>query len=99
MTAELPPVAFIDDPHAPTVFANGATGFFIMGPNIGITFETVRVDHSTTPGPVQRVVVGRLVMSVDDTQRLAIGLYDFLKQRGLDPNTVIASADDLQRPQ
>lgn len=90
---------FIDNPQAPDVFSSGASGFFLMGPNVGITFETFRVNHGTNPGPVSRVVIGRLVMSIEDTQRLALGLYDFLKQRGLDPADVVASPADRERAQ
>jgi hypothetical protein len=84
-TDEAPPVGFIDSPHAPDVFADEATGFFVSGGCVRITFESVRVNHVTTPGPVNRVVIGRLVMPTSGAQRLAAGLYDFLKKQGLDP--------------
>jgi hypothetical protein len=83
--AELPKVEFIDNPNAPDVFAAEAFGFFINAGNIHITFTTLRVNHSTSPGPVSRVVIGRLVMPIGGAQALASGLYDFLKRSGLDP--------------
>ena len=78
------PLKFIDVPTAPELFASAATGFFLANGNIAITFETGRVDHSESPGPVCRVVVGRVVMPVAGAQALAIGLFDFLQKQGID---------------
>ena len=80
-----PPVAFIDNPHAPEVFAAEAVGFLVNAGNIHITFATPRVNHATSPGPVNRVVMARLVMPIQGAQGLAAGLYDFLKNQRLDP--------------
>jgi len=79
---EKPPINFIDNPHAPEIFATDATGFWLNDGCLHITFEAARVDHSTNPGPLNRVVVGRLVMSMAGAQSLAFGLYDFLKRQG-----------------
>jgi hypothetical protein len=62
-------------------FADSATGFFIFGGNVKITFESVRVDHTTSPGPLNRVVIGRLVMPIDGAEALAKGLLDFIAQQ------------------
>ncbi|MBB5261788.1 hypothetical protein [Rhizobium leguminosarum] len=70
---------FIDDPHAPEVFADAATGFFHFNGNIRTTFESLRVDHSTAPGPVHRVVIGRLNMPVSAAEAFARGLLDFIE--------------------
>jgi len=78
-------IGFIDNPQAPEVFATGVSGFWINGGNIHITFEAARVNHVTSPGPLNRVVIGRLVLPISGAQGLAAGLYDFLKSRGLDP--------------
>ena len=78
------PAKFIDDPTAPELFASAATGFFLANGNIAITFEAGRVDHSESPGPIRRVVVGRVVMPVVGAQALAIGLFDFLQKQGLE---------------
>jgi hypothetical protein len=80
-----PLVNFIDNPHAPEVFSGGATGFFFNNGNVHIAFESLRVDHSTNPGPVNRVVIARLVMPIAGAQGLAVGLFEFLKARGLAP--------------
>jgi hypothetical protein len=45
---ELTPT-FIDDPHAPEVFAEGAVGFFLNAGNIHISFTALRVDHRSSP--------------------------------------------------
>jgi hypothetical protein len=79
-------LGFIDNQHAPEVFADNATGFFVAGGCIRITFESVRVNHATSPGPLNRVVMARLVMPIQGAQGLASGLYDFLKKQGLDPH-------------
>ena len=85
MTNIGPPVHFVDNPHAPDVFATEAAGFWIYNGNVVITFATARINHSTTPGPVNRVVIGRLVMTAPDAQNFAVQLFDFLKKQGFDP--------------
>ena len=79
----LPPL--IDNPLAPEFFADEATGFFIHQGNLSITFSSARVDHRSNPGPVSRVVVGRVVLPIAAVAGLAVGLYDFLKKMGIDP--------------
>jgi hypothetical protein len=79
----LPPL--IDNPLAPEFFADEATGFFIHQGNLSITFSSARVDHRSNPGPVSRVVVGRVVLPIAAAAGLAVGLYDFLKKMGIDP--------------
>ena len=81
-----PKVTFVDTPDAPEFFASEASGFFVNQGNVTITFASARVDHSTSPGPVNRVVNARVVLSVLGAQSFAIGLYDFLKTQGLDPS-------------
>jgi hypothetical protein len=70
---------FLDNPHAPDVFADAAAGFFHVNGNIKITFESARVEHSSSPGPVHRVVIGRLVMPVAAAEAFAKGLLDFIE--------------------
>ena len=73
---------FLDNPNAPELFASAATGFFASQGNITITFESARADHSVSPGPVNRVVAGRVVMPAQAAQALAVGLFDFLEKQG-----------------
>jgi hypothetical protein len=75
----------LDNPHSPDVFATEAAGFSLIGGNIGVTFVTTKVDHSSSPPELTGVVIGRMVMPVEGAQRLVLGLSDFLRQRGLDP--------------
>jgi hypothetical protein len=84
-TSGLP--AFIDNPHAPEVFAAGAPGFLNLGGNVVITFETLVGDHSPEPSTPRRVVVSRLVLPAAGAHGLAVGLFDFMKAQGLIPET------------
>ncbi len=84
-------VNFIDNPHAPDIFAHGVTGFSVNNGVVTITFESARVNHETTPGPVNRVVIGRLVLPISIAQGLALGLFDFLKSQGFDPTDLISA--------
>ncbi len=76
-----PPIAFLDNPHAPDVYADAATGFAVFFDNIKITLEAGRVNHISSPGPITRVVIGRLVMPLSQAEALARGLLDFINQR------------------
>ena len=71
-----------DNPHAPEPYAVAATGFFNANGVISITLESARADHSKSPGPINRVVVGRLVMPAAGAQAMAVGLFDFLEKQG-----------------
>jgi hypothetical protein len=86
ITPAAPTVTFLDNPHAPDVFADGCTGFFTLNGNIKITFESVRVNHMTSPGPVSRVVIGRLVMPLAVAEAMAKGLLDFIGQQRTQQN-------------
>ena len=79
----LPPL--IDNPFADEFFADEATGFYVHQGNISITFSSARVDHRSNPGPVSRVVVGRVVLPIAAAAGLAVELYDLLKKMGIDP--------------
>lgn len=79
------PVVFIDNPHAPEVFASDLAGIWVRNGNVHLTFESARINHEKTPGPVNRVVIARLVLPISAAQGLAASLYDFLKQQGYDP--------------
>ena len=78
ITGTEPTVPFIHNPHSPDVFADAAAGFFNLNGNIRITFESLRADHVASPGPVARVVIGRLVMPLSAAEVMARGLLDFI---------------------
>lgn len=81
MTSKSEGPLFVDNPHAPDVYADGCTGFFLFGGNLRMTFESARVNHVTTPGPISRVVIGRLVMPVQVAEELARSILDFLEHQ------------------
>jgi hypothetical protein len=81
-----PTIKFVDNPSAPELYASGATGFFVSNGTISITLESIRADHGEKPGPMSRVVVGRLTMPAAGAQGLAIGLFDFLEKQGFKYN-------------
>lgn len=95
MTGE-PLLPFIDNPHAPEVFSTGVTGFLLANGNVHLTFEAIRIDHSTNPGPANRVVMARLVMPLEATQRLVIGLHDYLSKQGADPTAAMKGGGTAQ---
>jgi hypothetical protein len=93
MTQNKPTVAmptavnFIDNPLAPDVFADTAVGFTNFNGVVRIALASSRTHHASATGPVNQVVVGRLVMPILAAQNLAVGLFDFLKSHGIDPLT------------
>lgn len=78
-------VTFVDNPMAPEVFVSEVTGYFINSGVMRVAFASARVNHETSPGPINRIVNLRLVMPVVVAQALAVGLYDFLKRQGVPP--------------
>ena len=74
---------FIDDPHAPELYASNFSGIQLLQGNAVITLESARADHSTGAGSVNRVVVGRIVMPIAVAQSLALQLNSLLGQGGL----------------
>lgn len=79
MTTPMPDIT--DNPHAPDVFADAATGWYILNGTIRITFESARAVHTNPPGPPVRMVIGRLVMPVGQAEAMAKGLLDFIAQQ------------------
>ena len=90
------PVNFVDNPHAPDVFATGISGFAMFFGNVSISFESARVDHSTAPGPVNRVLIGRLVLPVQIAQQLSLALHSYLVDQGLDPTAAVTQGQTPQ---
>jgi hypothetical protein len=76
---------FVDNPAAPVLFSGGVSGFFIHEGVVTITFEVAAPQHTLPPGLARRTVIGRLVMPIPASQRLALSLIDFLKKQGFDP--------------
>lgn len=83
---QTPQATYIDDLHAPQVFADEVSGYWVNAGCVHITFDVSRVDHSSDQCPVHRAAVLRVTLPIPIAQMLAVSLYDFLKQRGLAPS-------------
>jgi hypothetical protein len=51
-----------------------------MGDTVRITWESSRVNHLSSPGPVTRVVIGRVVLPLPVAIDLARGILNFLRK-------------------
>jgi hypothetical protein len=78
-------VSYMDNPMAPDLYADEAVGFSMSNGVAKITLASARANHVSKPGPVNHVVIGRIVMPIQTAQNLAAGLFDFLKSHGVDP--------------
>jgi hypothetical protein len=83
--SELP---FIDNPMAPDIYADEAAGLHFTNGVVKITLASARANHATSPSPVNRVAIGRLVLTMPAAQALAVGLFNFLKNQGVDSSAV-----------
>jgi hypothetical protein len=92
-------IPYLHNSQAPEFYSTGPAGYWLHEGILTITFETAAPFHGGDNRPVERVVNGRLVMSVPAAQRLVLGLYDFLKGMGLDPADIIRTAGDPSKPQ
>jgi hypothetical protein len=80
-TISHPPASnFVDDPHAPEIYASNFSGIQVLMGNVMITLESTHADHSGAPGTVTRVVVGRIVLPVAIAESLAMQLHNLLAQ-------------------
>ena len=76
----------------PDVFADEALDFDIVNGTLRIRFGVAKRAGSTMPSDQQLVHIGRQIMPLESGQRLAIGLYDMLKNAGYDPASALSSA-------
>jgi hypothetical protein len=86
---------FIDDPHATDVFADSASGFFLLNGNLRITLETARVNHISSPGPVNLVVIARLVMPASAAENLARSILEFFEGQRNQPAQPLQAKSSL----
>lgn len=82
------------NPHSTDTFVDEALSFEMVNDVIRITFASAKMAEGVPPSPMQLVVVGRLLMGVAPAQRLAIGLFDYLKRQGHDPASILGSLDE-----
>ena len=82
--------SFVDNAHAPDLFASDISGCYMTGGNVAVTLERHRVNHgSPSGGRHQRVVVARLVLTAQAAQNMVVLLNTFLEQNGLSPSEAI----------
>jgi hypothetical protein len=82
--------------HAGDVFADEAIDMEFINGTVRLRFAVAVSTETVNPSARQFVHVGRLVMPAESAQRLCLGLYDFLKNVGLDPAALAgASPSDL----
>lgn len=72
---------FVDSAYVPEIYADAGTGTFTPNGNMKVTLESWRVDHSVSTGPLQRVVIGRLVMPLDQAEALARNIIEVVESR------------------
>lgn len=80
-----PDIPLIDNMLAPELAVSGVSGMALINGVVTITLESVRCDHSKSPPPLERQVVGRIATPVAAAQALLLGLHQFLGQHGLNP--------------
>ena len=76
------PLTFVDNAETPEIFADAIVGFHHLNGVVKIALGSVRMSHNGD-GVANRVVVGRLVMSVPAALGLATGLTELLKRQGV----------------
>lgn len=76
-------ISVISNPHAGDVFADEALAFELANGTVRITFAAARMTEGAPPSETALVVLGRLVMGTESAQRFAVGLFNFLKERGV----------------
>ena len=83
---------FVDSSYVPEIYADAGTGTFTPHGNMKITLESWRVDHSEKHGALQRVVIGRLVMPLDQAEELAKNILEVAANRK-------AESEKAEKPQ
>ena len=67
-------VQFIDNPNAPVLFSDSASGLWLLNGILRITLETWSTDHGHPDqpyGPVSRVVTARIAMPAAAAESMA----------------------------
>jgi hypothetical protein len=82
MTKNQTPTTFeyLDNPFARDIFADAMTGLQDIGGVIRITLEACHTNHSFHPGPINRVCVGRVLMTVDAAENMAEEILRFVEK-------------------
>lgn len=86
----------VADGHVGDVFADEAIDMEFINGTVRIRFAVAVSTESVNPSPRHFAPVGRLVMPAASAQRLCLGLYDFLKNAGLDPSSLVGAPPSEQ---
>lgn len=86
----------IDNPFAPDIFITGCSGIACIAGTIAVTVENARCDHSHPTPVMERMVVGRLALTVPAAQMLVTTLNSFLEQQGMSPSKAMAGGAMFQ---
>ncbi len=87
-------LAVLDNLHAPDFFADDAMSFSLIDGTVRVIFTVIK-HTQPPPGQPVRVVTGRLVMGVDATQRMVVGLNNFLESVGHSPSDALKGRDQV----
>jgi hypothetical protein len=83
MADNQPAINFIDNPHAPELFAAQHAGIWVTNGNVHITLEAPRVAYEADGASLNRVVIARLIMPISGAEDLAVKLFNLLKEQGV----------------
>lgn len=75
------------------VFADEALDFEVINGTFRIRFGVVKPARPSMPSERQMVHIGRLIMPLESAQRMAVGIYNMLKNAGLDPANLSNPSD------
>lgn len=89
-------MTLIDNPFAPEIFATAVSGFSNVNGIVMLTLESVHCDHARTPAAFERVVVGRVTLTIGAAQSLVATLNGFLEAQGLSPSRAVAGVATFQ---
>jgi hypothetical protein len=80
----------------PDLFIDDIPGYDLLNNTIRLDLATWNRAEPIPPSEITVSVVGRAIMPIETAQRLCVGLYDFLRQHGLDPNAAAGASDDVK---
>ena len=89
----LPIRNLVHNAHSPEIFADAASGILTFAGNVRLTLEVLRSDYTTTEengNPIDRVVIGRLVMPLPQAEQMARLILDHAEK--------LKAQDDPQQP-
>jgi hypothetical protein len=88
-----PPVNLLDNSGGPNIFADNVAGWSLLNGSIRITLEATLANLVTSAGPINRVIIGRLIVPLDKAEEMATGLLDFIQRMKTQASTLPAGQD------